>query len=196
MFLFVHGETEWNAAKRFQGRHDSPLTPQGIEQAEAVGAILRVHVPEPRTLRFVSSPLGRALTSARIAAAELGIRPTAIATDDRLVEIDVGIWSGLTRKEALATEPERLGALSRHEWVYASPDGEGFDGVARRAADFLADHKQHDDLAVATHGITSRLLRGLHAGLPREALISAPIERGVVFHLSGGKIRQLGRPLS
>ncbi|PWK46358.1 histidine phosphatase family protein, partial [Pleionea mediterranea] len=31
-YLARHGETEWNRIKRLQGRLDSPLTEQGIQQ--------------------------------------------------------------------------------------------------------------------------------------------------------------------
>lgn len=192
MFLFVHGETEWNRARRFQGRADSPLTDLGREQAETLARILRAQRDDPAGYRIVSSPLGRALTTAQIVARAFGIDPIAIAIDERLVEIDVGAWSGLTRKEAVALDPARLADITRHEWSYLSPDGENFDGVSRRAAAFLADHAEHQDLVVSTHGITSRLLRGLYTGAAREDLIGAPIERGIVFRLTGGAVARLG----
>ena len=37
IYLFRHGETEWNVAGKMQGRLDSPLTERGREQALAHG---------------------------------------------------------------------------------------------------------------------------------------------------------------
>ena len=40
IYLVRHGETEWNTQGRFQGRLDSPLTPNGREQARQFGLLL------------------------------------------------------------------------------------------------------------------------------------------------------------
>ena len=37
VFLFRHGQTEWNSAGRIQGPLDSPLTARGREQARGMG---------------------------------------------------------------------------------------------------------------------------------------------------------------
>ena len=37
IYLIRHGQTELNLQGRYQGRSDSPLTPLGLAQAEAVG---------------------------------------------------------------------------------------------------------------------------------------------------------------
>jgi hypothetical protein len=42
IYLLRHGETVWNAAGRYQGRRDSPLTARGCEQAATLGRILAV----------------------------------------------------------------------------------------------------------------------------------------------------------
>ena len=34
IYLLRHGEAEWNADGRFQGKLDSPLTAKGVDQAE------------------------------------------------------------------------------------------------------------------------------------------------------------------
>ena len=40
IYLFRHGETEWNVAGKMQGRLDSPLTERGRQQALAHGKLL------------------------------------------------------------------------------------------------------------------------------------------------------------
>ncbi|WP_424940274.1 phosphoglycerate mutase family protein [Aliiroseovarius sp. S253] len=41
IFVIHHGQTEWNAAGRHQGRLDSPLTGKGRRQAVAMAGMLR-----------------------------------------------------------------------------------------------------------------------------------------------------------
>lgn len=69
-----HGQTEWNAQKRIQGRTDIPLNDTGRAQAAATGAALRAAQTEHGDWdAIVSSPLSRAHETAQIIAAELGL---------------------------------------------------------------------------------------------------------------------------
>ena len=63
-----HGETQWNIASRIQGHADSPLTPAGEAQAEAIAGRLA----RERFDRLVSSDLGRAWRTAQAIAARTG----------------------------------------------------------------------------------------------------------------------------
>src|SRR4051812_50088063 len=67
ILLVRHGETEWNRIRRYQGWLDSPLTPEGIAQAAALGRRLLL-LPEAAEAAIVASPLGRARHTAAIIA--------------------------------------------------------------------------------------------------------------------------------
>ena len=41
IYIIRHGQTEWNLARRLQGRLDSPLTQEGMEQAHTHGSVLK-----------------------------------------------------------------------------------------------------------------------------------------------------------
>ena len=45
IYLFRHGETEWNVAGKMQGRLDSPLTERGRQQALAHGKPFLANLP-------------------------------------------------------------------------------------------------------------------------------------------------------
>ena len=60
LVVIRHGETQWNRASRVQGHGDSPLTAEGLAQAQAVGKRL---ANEPFD-HLLSSDLGRALQTA------------------------------------------------------------------------------------------------------------------------------------
>lgn len=102
VLLIRHGQSEWNAAGRWQGQADPPLTDLGRAQARhaarSLGAVDEI----------ASSDLQRASETAEILAEELGIGPVVLDADLR--ERDAGEWSGLTREEIERGWPGYLGA--------------------------------------------------------------------------------------
>src|SRR5689334_8295809 len=72
IYLVRHGQTEFNVARRYQGQGDSPLTLLGQMQAKRMGERLAGLVGDPTGWRIVSSPLGRAVATAKIIARALG----------------------------------------------------------------------------------------------------------------------------
>ena len=86
LFLLIrHAESAWNAAGRWQGQADPPLSPLGREQARAVARELA----EAKLDVLLASDLCRALETARRVGAPHGLVPTP---DPRLRELDVGRW--------------------------------------------------------------------------------------------------------
>lgn len=77
-------------------RTDPPLTGAGRAQAAALGRALAPLAPQIK--RVIAGPLQRTREFAAIAASELGFA-AAIATDERLREIDYGAWEGRTSEE-------------------------------------------------------------------------------------------------
>lgn len=188
MILLVrHGETEWNLSRRIQGWGDSPLTVRGVAQAEAIGKRL-VRMPEAVGLPVVSSPLGRARRTAELIQAARGDN-APVELDDRLKEISLGSWDGLDRAEIDELSP---GIFQRHgqEWYFHSPDGETYDAVAARLGAWLSERGQAAVIAVA-HGVVSRVLRGLFAGLPRHHALSLPVPQDVIWRLADGRIEEI-----
>lgn len=107
LYLIRHGATANNRARppRLQGRRTDPgLSPEGREQARAAAALL-----QPVRLDAVySSPLARALETARTIAQPHGL---AVETVDELVEVDVGLWEGLTWPEIENRNPDAYRAF-------------------------------------------------------------------------------------
>lgn len=193
IFLVRHGETEWNRARRYQGWLDSPLTPQGIAQAEAIGRRLRL-LPEAAAADIVASPLGRARHTAAIIAECLsdgrGHRGP-IRFDERLREISLGSWDGLDKRDIKRRAPELFaGEASRWEWYFRSPDGETYDAFAARLATFLADLGS-DPVIVVCHGVVTRVLRGLYTGMPRDAALRLAVPQDRIFRLSSGALQEI-----
>jgi probable phosphoglycerate mutase len=143
-----HGETVWNAEGREQGQADSPLTPRGIRQAEAVAQRLQGQ----RFSRLYSSDLGRALQTAEIVARATG---AAIVTDSGLRERHMGIFQGLTREQMATRFPSEYAAYRADPYAYSIPGGES--GQQRRERSVrvttaLADRHEDETIVVITHG--------------------------------------------
>ncbi len=185
ILLVRHGETGWNRERRYQGWLDSPLTERGIAQASAIGRLL-VSLPDAADRTIVASPLGRARRTAEIIRDQLrGIG--SLRVDELLRELTMGSWDGLTFNQIEAISPgifEREGP----EWCFASPDGESYTGFAGRVGEWLGEQDEPLTTLVVAHGLVSRVLRGLYAGLPRADALTLPVPQDRIFRLSGGKI--------
>jgi probable phosphoglycerate mutase len=123
LLLVRHGESEWNAAGRWQGQADPPLTDTGRSQAmraaRAIGAVDAI----------VASDLQRARDTAEILAAAIGIGPVVV--DPRLRERHAGEWSGLTRADIHAEWPGYLADDPLHR--EAAEDDETTAGAGESA---------------------------------------------------------------
>src|SRR5260370_18788691 len=103
--LLRHGDTRLSPEHRFSGQRELPLSASGIRQAKAAACRLAAGAPIDAV---VSSPLRRAVDTAAIAAAELGL---TTVIDDDLRETDFGDWDGFTLAEVQQRSPA-AGALS------------------------------------------------------------------------------------
>jgi broad specificity phosphatase PhoE len=114
IYLLRHGETVWNAAGRFQGQKDSPLTPRGIEQADRAGVLLAQEIDgSEEHFEIHVSPLGRTRETATRIVRSL---PLFLKDEPRLMEVTVGSWDGLTHYEIDAEYPSALAGANASDW--------------------------------------------------------------------------------
>jgi probable phosphoglycerate mutase len=106
ILLVRHGQSTWNAAGRWQGQANPPLSDLGRLQAQLAAASIPEVVGGPLSAVYAST-LHRAAETARIIAAELGI--DQVRLEPGLRERNAGEWSGLTREEVEAKYPGYLG---------------------------------------------------------------------------------------
>ena len=164
LFLFRHGETDWNREGRLQGHIDTPLNTTGLAQAHALGESLRRHPLDA----VLSSDLSRARITAQIVAMAIGA-PLFIETGLR--ETNVGAAEGLLWAEAKTRFGEGLTERWYSDGDVAFPGGE--TGIATRTRGlaalrrFTAVHP-HRRIGVSTHGAMVRQLmkHALPAGSP------------------------------
>jgi probable phosphoglycerate mutase len=165
--LLRHGETEWNTLGRLQGHQDSPLSPEGLRQADALAGRLASFPFQA----LYCSDLGRAVETARRIAARTH---HSVLQDVRLRERGVGILEGLTREEAHQRHPTVFAEYSASGLDFVVPGGESVSQRLRLAVECLrelgARHGRARVVVVTHGGVLSGLLRhclGIPPGVPR-----------------------------
>ena len=194
IYLLRHGETVWNRAGRFQGQGDAPLTAEGVAQARAMGR--RLAQEELAGARLISSPLYRAWQSAVLVAEALSLDSRNIEFEPRLMELGFGEWEGLTREEIKARAHGEWRARKADVWNHVPPGGESLAELEVRAEDWLAVHRDREPLIVLSHGLTSRVLRGLYLGVRGPDVLGYSVRQTEFYRLSGGRVDTLTTELA
>jgi broad specificity phosphatase PhoE len=190
LYYVRHGETDFNAEARLQGRRDTELNARGREQAQECGELLRDLFArdrrEPADFDYVASPLKRARETMEILRATLGLDRPGYRTDDRLMEISYGEWEGLTLPEIDVRSPGILAERDRDKWDFAPPGGESYRALTARINEWYTSLTR--DTVVAAHGGGVRALMALFSVLPKEEASRAQIGQGVVYVFADGKM--------
>ncbi len=200
LYIARHGETIFNLAGRIQGDHvHTPLTRTGFAQADEMGRALARHLAtEQPELDLIASDTDRALQTLSVIAEHVGADWHQARSDARLREIDMGEWGGAWYRDLAGKleidEAERL-------FVTVAPGGEDYRAIAKRLEHWLGEQEFVRDAVLISHGMTSRVLRGLLTGLDPHPRFEAPIAEGLpqgsivqicdgveqIIHLGGGE---------
>jgi len=178
IYLIRHGESEvnvqhrrtsWNE-KRICGTNTwSELTEEGIGQAKTLGEYLKKC--GPCFDKIYSSTAVRSQQTARYFLEEMGFEWPRIYTDERLTELDQGIWEGrIDYKTRTDDIKQNMDAM---KWHFTPPEGESQYDVYSRANEFIEEDilgKGYENVAVFTHqNVIACLLTGL-AGLDKKKI--------------------------
>jgi probable phosphoglycerate mutase len=154
LWLVRHAESTWNAAGRWQGQKDPPLSERGRRQAAELARALAGEGVET----LITSDLARAFETASIVGRALGLRPRP---EPALRELDAGTWSGLPRSEIARRDAQMLARFDSGDRNTPAGGGENRRDVALRARRALLAIAREDAgrrLAVVTHGGVIRSL--------------------------------------
>lgn len=170
ILLARHGETEWSRDLKHTGRTEIPLTKRGRAEAE----LLRPALAGRSFARVLSSPLGRALDTCRLA----GLGDEVELTDD-LLEWDYGEYEGIATVEIHRERPDW------YLWRDGCPGGETAEEVGERVDRVIARVGELDaDVALFAHGHVLRVLAARWMGLGPES--------GALLKLDTGTLSALG----
>jgi broad specificity phosphatase PhoE len=163
LLLIRHAESSWNAAGRWQGHGDPPLSDRGRAQANALARELSQEAIDV----LVSSDLRRAAETAAILGQARGLQPK---WNPRLRELDIGDWEGLTRDQIERTAGDVLRRFDAGDLDVRPGGGENLREIEQRAFSALTelvDANPGRRLAVVTHLGVIRALLGESFGFAR-----------------------------
>ncbi|TGJ98422.1 histidine phosphatase family protein [Leptospira langatensis] len=152
LILFRHGETDWNSEGRLQGQTDTKLNPNGIEQAEKLGQVLK---EEGLEILF-SSDLTRARETSQVVAKILKLD---IVYHIGLREISLGEAQGLLESDILP----KFGKKAYSQWKEAGIDSDSFrfpggeskkeasNRICKTIQDLIQLHNR-TKIGICTHG--------------------------------------------
>jgi 2,3-bisphosphoglycerate-dependent phosphoglycerate mutase len=159
IYLFRHGQTNYNLNKVFTGWLDAKLTPLGVEQAAALGVMLKdKHIDLAYT-----APLSRTQDTLKEV---LIFHPECSQTiiDKRLLERSYGDLAGQTHAEIIAKHGQEQFDKWHRGWNDRPPAGESFADVEIRIRSFIDDLRLQQfqnpfGIAISASGNSIRLFR-------------------------------------
>ena len=149
IYITRHSKTVWNEEKRLQGRLDSPLTQDGVENALALKNYLQEHSFQLiMCIQVLSSCLSDSLST---------LDKQNITMDERLMEMNFGDFEGQKIVDLLTYHHKLYDQLWNHpEQFDRIPHGESYQEVIERVKSFLQDLKQlpqDSQVMIVTHGM-------------------------------------------
>jgi len=195
ILLVRHGESVANVASLEAERSgserldvssreaDVPLSPDGEEQAAAVGRWLRDRAADETPEAVWSSPYLRAHDTARRALETAGL-DLPVRLDERLRDRDLGVFDRLSTAGIKSLEPDEAERRAWHGKFYHRPaGGESWTDLADRVRGFLTDLERLPDppgrILVTCHDAVIMTFRYVCEGLTEEEVLALARDRPV-----------------
>lgn len=158
IFLVRHGQTNWNIENRLQGCVDIPLNKKGIEQAK----ILAENIKTLKVDKIISSPLSRALDTAKIINEKLQV---SLITNEALIERSFGVLEGVKGNDY------DIDLFWNVEKNYKYKDIEPIQEFLKRIYKYLnklVDENPNSNILLVTHNGVNIATNCYFKGLPKD----------------------------
>lgn len=178
IFLFRHGQTDYNKNHLFCGKIDADINESGIEEAKQIGEKLK----DEKVTRAYSSDQLRSKHTLELALN--GRKNIPITEDPRLRERDYGDLTGKNKDELAQKFPDKF-SLWHRSYDTAPPNGESLRDVEKRVLSFLDDLiptiRKDDVIFISAHGNSLRPIRKYFEGLTNEEMATFEHVPGQVY---------------
>ncbi len=156
IYIFRHGQTEYNRDKRFTGWHESKLTKLGRKQAQIIAKKLK---NKQINIAF-QTKLSRSKDSLKPV---LKYHPECrkIITDNRMIERSYGKLETHYHKEIIEKYTKKQFDLWHRGYAISPPGGESIKKVEKRVRSFIKDlikfiKKNKVNVVISAHGNSMR----------------------------------------
>jgi len=153
IYILRHGETQWNKEEIFRGRNDIPLNEVGLKQAE----LASYYFKDKGIERIFSSPLLRAMQTAEAVSKTVG---GDIEIVEEFIDINFGIWEGLTVKEVEKNFPEDFDIWVKSPQMLNIKGAETLEAVRKRIASGFERilSEKSENLLIVTHRAICKII--------------------------------------
>ena len=158
IFLFRHGESEFNRDDRMTGHLDPGLAPKGIEQSKIIAEKLR-------DKEFQVAYHTRLRRSKDTMQEVLKFHPNVeVIEDNRMIERSYGELEGRTHQSVIDQYGKEQFDIYHRSYDVPPPGGESIKMVEVRVLDFIKDmlekiKRERVNVAIAAHGNSMRPFR-------------------------------------
>jgi Fructose-2,6-bisphosphatase len=190
IYFIRHGETPWNAERRYQGRKDIPLNDKGRGQANQNGrtlaALFAARGLDPAGFEWHASPLGRTRETMERVRMGFDRHLPEVKYDVRLMEISFGVLEGSLFEELPANMALAPGKRDETYWDYRPENGENYRDVEARLSEFAA--VLGGPSVIVAHGGIARTLRVLIERAPIIEVINWAPPQDTIMHFTPGRM--------
>lgn len=188
IYIFRHGQTEYNRDSKFTGFVDSKLTKTGFEDAQIIAERLK-------DKKFQVAFETRLSRSKQTLKPVLKFHPECkkIIVDDRMIERNYGYLNSKTHLQVV----KKFGTKKYDEWHRSwnihPPMGESFADVEKRVKSFIKYlkefiKKEKVNVAISSHGNSIRLFRKIIEGLSIKETCEMFVPYDAVFAYSADEL--------
>ena len=197
LILVRHGESEWNRAGRIQGQVNSPLTDLGISQAIAIRNYLS-GIFINQELKIYTSPLDRAIQTAKIIAQGIDCFGSELIIEERLNDFNLGEISGTFGWDKVAEIfPEQAKLRLQDPMRFHPSGGESGADFEARLRSLLEDLMGDGTLKLmVSHGIVNKFIRGILKNLSGKEMINLGESQNTIYRLEQGEETEIKIPPS
>lgn len=153
IFFIRHTQSEANLKNILASQLNFSLTENGKKHAYEIGS----HLRKVESIdKIISSPLTRARQTADLIAKSFDLK---VEIDRRLIEQNIGIFSGMTYEEIDKRKDYMHDRSKRWHWI--PKDGESYCMISERLSPFFKsiDFIEGTNILFVTHAVTMRLIR-------------------------------------